>query len=126
MNRLNRKVTHRLAELGSDQWVDRLSDGQIEVTWHRVALQFRIKDLLVLHKALQAWMEDPGREWAQSYCLRLNDCAIVLAYDEMPVFFNLVDDACCRLAHCPIHWADLRVEIVPCVGTMHLDLYRLN
>lgn len=126
MNKLNRKLSYRLAESNCNQWVDRLTDGQIEVTWHRISLRFRLKDLLVLHQALQAWMEDPGREWAQSYCLRLNDCTMIFAYDDMLAFSNLVDDACCRLTHCPIHWADLRVEIVPCTGTMHLDSYRLN
>lgn len=126
MNQLNRKTTYRLAEQGKNRTVHRLPDGQFEVTWHRIALRLRLKDLLVLHQALQLWMADSEREWARSYCLRLNDCAMFFTHDEMPAFVKLIDDACCRVVHCPIHWADLRVEIVPYTGTIHLDAYRLN
>ena len=113
---MNQKVKERLSESSDRRAVDRLHNGQVLLNWDHTMLRMRVTDLIVLSNALRRWMENPDRDWAQTYSLLLNDCTMFMKHNDLVCLCAMVQDATEQLSRYLVRWADLNVRIVPYTG----------
>ena len=109
---MEQKVIESLARSTDCRAVELRQGGQVELSWDRIRMCLRTTDLIVLNNALRAWMDDPDRDWAQTYSLVLNDCTMFIESDDLYRFCAMIDEATDQLPRRTVRWADLRVRIV--------------
>jgi len=113
---MNAKVVECLAAQSEARTVNLLQNRQVRLCWDHVVLQLRMVDLLILDRALQAWIADPMREWARTYVVALNEYKFFLEGEALYHFCAMVQAASEQLPRRTVRWADLTVTISPYGG----------
>jgi hypothetical protein len=116
---MDQKVIDCLSKSSEQRALDLLQNGQVELSWDRTVIRMRTTDLIVLNKALRDWMDDPDRDWTQTYSLWLNDEVLFLRWNDLYKFCAMVHEAIEQLPRRFVRWVDLDVRIVPCSPGHH-------
>jgi Fe-S-cluster formation regulator IscX/YfhJ len=110
---IDQRMVVRLSEISERRRIDRLQNGQVELYWDQCVLRMRTTDLAVLNSVLQSWMEEPDRNWGQTYSLWLGDYVMFLQWSDLHSFCAMVHEASEQLPRRSVRWIDLNVLIAP-------------
>lgn len=110
---MNAKVVECLAAQSEGRTVNLLQNRQVRLQWDRIVLQLRMVDLLILNRALHAWLDDPQRAWSRTYVVELNEYKLFIAGEDLYHFCAMVQAASEQLPRRTVRWADLTVTITP-------------
>ncbi|MEM9775767.1 MAG: hypothetical protein AAF902_14390 [Chloroflexota bacterium] len=100
-----------LAEIASWRSIERLPNSHLHLHWDLQTLEIRTADLIVLHQALEEWMQqDTLTEYSH---LSLGKFGIVLSEDDLIDLYDLTTLAVELLPRRTVRWIDNKISISP-------------